>query len=96
MRCQAQCPCLPLQRSLSVLRCMPVCRHQPPAQALPAGDHPAQSRAGPPVTVPDITGEEALRYLQLLGVTQPKQAQQVGRGRLRAWQKVARTARLAA
>ena len=33
-----------------------------------AGDHPAQSRAAPPLRVPDITADEALHYLEALGV----------------------------
>ncbi|KAL4435182.1 hypothetical protein ABPG77_001864 [Micractinium sp. CCAP 211/92] len=32
------------------------------------GDHPVQSRAGPPLRVPDVTPEESLQYLEALGV----------------------------
>ncbi|KAL4436714.1 hypothetical protein ABPG75_003853 [Micractinium tetrahymenae] len=32
------------------------------------GEHPVQSRAGPPLRVPDITPGEALQYLEALGV----------------------------
>lgn len=42
-----------------------------PIRAL-AGDHPAQSRAAPPLTVPDITQAEALQYLGALGVQSPQ------------------------
>ncbi|PRW33927.1 hypothetical protein C2E21_7422 [Chlorella sorokiniana] len=37
------------------------------------GDHPAQSRAAPPLTVPDISEDEALQYMSTLGL-QPKLA----------------------
>lgn len=48
---------------------------EPPAPEPPAGDHPAQSRAGPPLRVPDITQAEALQYLRELGVPE-KHAEQ--------------------
>ena len=51
----------------------------PPAPAVAAaGEHPAQSRAGPPLRVPDIDQGQALQYLASLGVP-PKLEEEVRR-----------------
>ena len=45
------------------------CRPPAPAPAVvPAGEHPVQPRAGPPLRVPDIDQGQALQYLASLGV----------------------------
>lgn len=65
---------LPMAHAGSERWAGPTC---PPLPAS-AGDHPVQSRAGPPLRVPDITPEESRQYLEALGVA-PVMAEKASR-----------------